>query len=73
MSSGRRIAAAVLTAALSLGAMGITAGPAEALRDTTWPSKVSPRPTPQQADTTWPTLSDTTWPTLTDTTWPSGS
>lgn len=58
MNSGRRLAAAVLTAALSLGAVGFTAGPAEAYKDTTWPT---------YTDTTWPTVhvtpSDTTWPT----------
>ena len=57
MISGRRIAAAVLTAALSMGAIGFSAGPAEAHQDTTWPSLT---------DTTWPTVrvspSDTTWP-----------
>jgi len=48
MNSGRRIAAAVLTAALSMGAIGITAAPAEAY-DTTWPAvHVTP------SDTTWP-------------------
>lgn len=69
MNSGRRIAAAVLTAALSFGAIGFTAGPAAALKDTTWPSLEKPG----QSDTTWPTSKDTTWPTLTDTTWPTGS
>lgn len=62
MNSGRRIAAAVLAAALSMGAIGLTAGPAEALKDTTWPTR-----------TTNTSLTDTTWPTLTDTTWPTGS
>ncbi len=38
MSTPRRIAAAFLTAALSLGAVGIVAGPADARTDTTWPS-----------------------------------
>lgn len=73
MNSGRRIAAAVLTAALSIGAVGFTAGPAVALKDTTWPSIVKTGTPPQEADTTWPTLADTTWPSLRDTTWPSGS
>ena len=49
MNSGRRIAAAVLTAALSMGAIGFSAGPAEAYLDTTWPW-VNSTPT----DTTWP-------------------
>jgi hypothetical protein len=66
MNSGRRIAAAVLTAALSMGAIGFTAGPAEAYKDTTWPARHS-------ADTTWPSLTDTTWPARKDTTWPTGS
>jgi hypothetical protein len=75
MNSGRRLAAAVLTAALSLGAIGFTAGPAEAYRDTTWPARTTPDSTsPPSMDTTWPTL-DTTWPTAddapTDTTWPT--
>lgn len=74
MNSGRRIAAAVLTAALSLGTIGLTAGPAEALKDTTWPALVTPTtPHPGVEDTTWPALRDTTWPSLRDTTWPSGS
>ena len=72
MNSGRRIAAAVLTAALSFGAIGFTASPAATMKDTTWPSIVKTG-TPPQADTTWPTLADTTWPSLRDTTWPSGS
>lgn len=69
MNSGRRISAAVLAAVLSMGAIGLSAGPAEAMKDTTWPTRSS--------DTTWPTLTDTTWPTLTapmaptDTTWPT--
>lgn len=71
MNSGRRLAAAVLTAALSLGAVGLTAGPAEAYRDTTWPARIAPGPTPTLTDTTWPTFADTTWPTFTDTTWPT--
>jgi hypothetical protein len=50
MNSGRRIAAAVLTAALSMGAIGFSAGPAEAFQDTTWPSFT---------DTTWPAVHDT--------------
>jgi hypothetical protein len=49
MNSGRRIAAAVLTAALSMGAIGFSAGPAEAFQDTTWPFVHN---TP--SDTTWP-------------------
>jgi hypothetical protein len=57
MISGRRIAAAVLTAALSMGAIGFSAGPAQAYQDTTWPALT---------DTTWPAVrispSDTTWP-----------
>lgn len=60
MNSGRRIAAAVLTAALSLGAIGFGAGPAEAYQDTTWPSLT---------DTTWPAVHGTP----SDTTWPAGS
>ena len=64
MNSGRRIAAAVLTAALSMGAIGFSAGPAAALRDTTWPASLTD---PKQADTTWPSVvvtpGDTTWPT----------
>lgn len=74
MNSGRRIAAAVLTAALSMGAIGFTAGPAEAYRDTTWPARYADT---TLTDTTWPTLTDTTWPavrdTPSDTTWPAGS
>ncbi len=66
MNSGRRIAAALVTAALSIGAIGFVASPAEAYRDTTWPVGIVP---------TSPTLSDTTWPavrdTPTDTTWPT--
>ena len=64
MNSGRRIAAAVLTAALSMGAIGLGAAPAAAFRDTTWPASQSD---PELADTTWPSVvvtpSDTTWPT----------
>jgi hypothetical protein len=79
MNAGRRIAAAVLAAALSMGALGFTAGPAQA-RDTTWPtgitsdggSSFTDTTWPTFADTTWPTFTDTTWPTLTDTTWPTG-
>ncbi len=59
LNSGRRIAAAVLTAALSMGAIGLSAGPAEATKDTTWPTATKPA----AADTTWPTFADTTWPT----------
>ena len=51
MNSGRRIAAAVLTAVLSVGAIGLSAGPASAAKDTTWPRGQSQ---PQLADTTWP-------------------
>lgn len=47
MSARRRIATAVLTAALSLGVVSAVAGPAEAKSDTTWP-------TMRSADTTWP-------------------
>lgn len=68
MNSGRRIAAAVLTAALSMGAIGLSAGPAQAYKDTTWPAA----PPSQVADTKWPTYADTTWPTFMDTTWPTG-
>ncbi len=50
-----------MTAALSLGAIGLSAVPAEALKDTTWPTR--------SVDTS---AKDTTWPTLTDTTWPAG-
>lgn len=66
MNSGRRIAAAVLTAALSMGAIGLSAGPAEA-KDTSWPSRVV---SPAVADTSWPSVGDTSWPSLTDTSWP---
>ncbi len=78
MNSGRRIAAAILTAALSMGAIGISAGPAEAYRaDTTWPARIAPGTTPpSMADTTWPSMADTTWPSVhvtpSDTTWPTG-
>ncbi|QIK74692.1 hypothetical protein [Nocardioides piscis] len=46
--TGRRIAAALLTATMSLGSIGLIAGPAEA-KDTTWPTfvdttKVKPAP-----------------------------
>lgn len=37
--TGRRIAAALLTTALSLGSVGLIAGPADA-KDTTWPTLV---------------------------------
>ena len=67
MNSGRRIAAAVLAAALSMGAIGLSAGPAEAMKDTSWPARTSG---PAVADTSWPTVSDTSWPSLTDTSWP---
>lgn len=60
MNSGRRIAAAVLAAALSMGAIGFSAGPAAAYQDTTWPSLT---------DTTWPSVRVTP----SDTTWPAGS
>ena len=40
MNTPRRIAAAFLTAALSLGIIGVVAGPAEARTDTTWPDRV---------------------------------
>lgn len=46
MNSGRRLAAAILTAALSLGAIGFTAGTADAARDTSAPTRL--------ADTSWP-------------------
>lgn len=49
MISGRRIAAAILTATLSLGAIGVAAGPAEA-KDTSWPDVAQQR----LADTSWP-------------------
>lgn len=67
MNSGRRFAAAVLAAALSLGAIGFIAGPAEA-KDTSWPARQSGT---TNSDTSWPTLTDTSWPTLTDTSWPN--
>ena len=51
MNSGRRIAAAVLTAVLSVGAIGFSAGPAAAVKDNTRPIGNSG---PQLADTTWP-------------------
>jgi len=41
MSTPRRIAAALLSASLSLGVVGIVAGPADAKTDTTWPTMVS--------------------------------
>ena len=47
MNTPRRIAAAVLAAALSLGVVGAVAAPAEAKKDTTWPT--------MRTDTTWPT------------------
>ena len=47
MKATRRIAAAVLSAALSLGIVGVVAGPADAAKDTTWPTDIK--------DTTWPT------------------
>ena len=66
MNSGRRIAAAVLAAALSMGAIGLNAGPAEAVKDTSWPARVA---SPAVADTSWPdmggssrSLADTSWP-----------
>lgn len=67
MNSGRRIAAAVLTAALSIGAIGFSAGPAEAYRaDTSWPAHNAAPSTPQAADTSLAgvsqPLSDTSWP-----------
>jgi hypothetical protein len=76
MHSGRRIAAAVLTAALSMGAIGFSAGPAEANRaDTSWPARQATTSTPQTAaDTSWP-AADTSWPDIShppsDTSWPS--
>lgn len=41
MNTGRRIAAAVLTAAITVGALGLTAGPAGAKTDTSWPEVVA--------------------------------
>ncbi|PUA82905.1 hypothetical protein [Nocardioides currus] len=66
MISGRRIAAALVAAVLSLGAIGVTAGPAQALKDTTWPV----RPAPDTTQTPGPTV---TPPDQTDTTWPAGT
>lgn len=40
MTTSRRIAAAFLTAALSLGIVGIVASPSDAKGDTTWPTMV---------------------------------
>ncbi len=48
MNSGRRIAAAILTAALSIGALTIAVGPAEALSASSYTGPS--------------TLTDTTWP-----------
>ena len=36
--TARRIAAAVLAAALTAGAVGATSAPAQAIKDTTWPT-----------------------------------
>lgn len=66
MNSGRRIAAAVLAAALSMGAIGLSAGPAEA-KDTSWPGRIAP---PSGADTSWPSVRDTSPLSLSDTSWP---
>jgi hypothetical protein len=67
MNSGRRIAAAVLSAALSMGAIGFSAAPAQAYKDTTWPASLAPDTKPSLMDTTWPSVQDipddTTWPT----------
>jgi len=41
MISGRRFAAAVLTAVLSVSAIGLTAGSADAKTDTSWPEVIS--------------------------------
>ncbi|WP_268791220.1 hypothetical protein [Nocardioides sp. Soil777] len=43
--TARRIAAALLAAALTAGAVGVTSAPAQAFKDTTWPtgSVISPR------------------------------
>lgn len=61
MISGRRIAATLLAAALSIGTVTVASSPAEALRDTTWPTMVK--------DTTWPTATAPA-PRMRDTTWP---
>lgn len=55
MSTPRRIAALLLTAALSFGIIGIGTGPAEAMKDTTWP-------VPGVSDSSSHSLTDTTWP-----------
>jgi hypothetical protein len=39
--TARRIAAALLTAALAAGAVGATSGSASAYKDTTWPTTIS--------------------------------
>ena len=70
MNAPRRIAAALLSAALSLGVVGVVASPADAMKDTTWPTRTDTT-WPTKTDTTWPTMKDTTWPTMKDTTWPT--